>query len=388
MEISDTVPAPPNATLSHFRHIVRVMNGNGKADPSTAIVERNRRNAQLSTGPRTARGKAIARRNAVKHGLTASDPTAVGIEDEALYREMHEQLREDLQPRNLIEDGLVHRIAVAMWRLSRAARIDGAYSSLRTERAHGPDERELEWIETFNRCWRWKRVKIRDKKVLIQAFKAGLAELDEDYWERLQRPDLRLLDGLAREMLQDRAGIGALWTMLTHLWGRYQHEVPINWRAEEVEKIAFLLGDSAETFPVNYNEHRHGCHNPPRAYTEIGEHPTKPGPAQEMLWEWIEDEEGKPERYAAVESAVRAALDSLEQQRLAASEIDETEEREWECQQSLLPEPEMLDRLIRYETHAERSMYRALEALARLRGESVQILMARINYHETRHGEG
>ena len=37
---------------------------------SAARVAANRRNAQLSTGPRTAEGKARSRRNALKHGLT------------------------------------------------------------------------------------------------------------------------------------------------------------------------------------------------------------------------------------------------------------------------------------------------------------------------------
>ena len=37
-------------------------------------VEANRRNALQSTGPRTPRGKAYGRRNALKHGLFVWDP--------------------------------------------------------------------------------------------------------------------------------------------------------------------------------------------------------------------------------------------------------------------------------------------------------------------------
>ena len=48
----------------------------------------NRRNAQRSTGPRTASGKAVSRRNALRHGLSARLGTDSGKEDqiEALAR--------------------------------------------------------------------------------------------------------------------------------------------------------------------------------------------------------------------------------------------------------------------------------------------------------------
>ena len=45
---------------------------------STARVRANRLNAQLSTGPRTASGKAASSMNAVKHGLRARQPLLLG----------------------------------------------------------------------------------------------------------------------------------------------------------------------------------------------------------------------------------------------------------------------------------------------------------------------
>ena len=60
--------------------------------PKTAISERrvlaNKRNAALSTGPRTVQGKLISRNNALRHGLTrpvASDAAAAD-QVEALTR--------------------------------------------------------------------------------------------------------------------------------------------------------------------------------------------------------------------------------------------------------------------------------------------------------------
>ena len=46
---------------------------NGPRLISERKLKANRENAKKSTGPRTARGKAFSRRNAVKHGLCASD---------------------------------------------------------------------------------------------------------------------------------------------------------------------------------------------------------------------------------------------------------------------------------------------------------------------------
>jgi hypothetical protein len=41
----------------------------------------NRRNAQLSTGPKTPEGKAAVRLNALKHGLTAENAVIIGEEE-------------------------------------------------------------------------------------------------------------------------------------------------------------------------------------------------------------------------------------------------------------------------------------------------------------------
>lgn len=49
--------------------------------------EANRRNAQLSTGPKTERGKAWSRRNAVKHGLLASTLLITKEEEEEVAAE-------------------------------------------------------------------------------------------------------------------------------------------------------------------------------------------------------------------------------------------------------------------------------------------------------------
>lgn len=89
-------------------------------------LEANRRNAQLSTGPRTERGKRHSRRNSLKHGVLASallinDPSA---EDFAGFQKLLSDLDRDLAPVGKLEEMMVERIAACWWRLQRALRFE------------------------------------------------------------------------------------------------------------------------------------------------------------------------------------------------------------------------------------------------------------------------
>lgn len=92
-----------------------------------ARVERNRKNAQASTGPRTKKGRQAVRWNALKHGLLAAEvviPEGDVQEDPAEFRLLFSQLVRDLQPVGTLEEILVERIAVSYWRLRRALRAE------------------------------------------------------------------------------------------------------------------------------------------------------------------------------------------------------------------------------------------------------------------------
>jgi hypothetical protein len=83
----------------------------------------NRQNARKSTGPKTPEGKAVARLNAVKHGLLSQDVLLPG-EDEAALKELGERMRAELQPVGELESLLVERIIAAQWRLRRLGRVE------------------------------------------------------------------------------------------------------------------------------------------------------------------------------------------------------------------------------------------------------------------------
>ncbi len=84
-----------------------------------AQIKANQENAQKSTGPRTAEGKAAVSQNAVKHGLFASEPVVLG-EDQAEYKMHRERLLADWYPQGYMETTLAHRIISLSWRLRRA----------------------------------------------------------------------------------------------------------------------------------------------------------------------------------------------------------------------------------------------------------------------------
>jgi hypothetical protein len=84
-----------------------------------AQINANRENAQKSTGPVTAEGKAVVSQNAVKHGLFAVRDV-VPTENQAEFDSMREQVLADLAPVGAMETLLAQRAFSLAWRLKRA----------------------------------------------------------------------------------------------------------------------------------------------------------------------------------------------------------------------------------------------------------------------------
>jgi hypothetical protein len=93
----------------------------GKIMATEAQIDANRANAQKSTGPRTAEGKAAVAQNALKHGLMARAAVLQGEEWEE-YTSFHENMIQELYPDGLQEEELAERIVGLYWRLRRAER--------------------------------------------------------------------------------------------------------------------------------------------------------------------------------------------------------------------------------------------------------------------------
>jgi hypothetical protein len=89
-------------------------------------IEANRRNALKSTGPKTDDGKARARMNALRHGLTAAQ-AVLPHENEDDYEKLREGMLTSYEPENAAEQALVEELANAYWRLMRLHRVETRY---------------------------------------------------------------------------------------------------------------------------------------------------------------------------------------------------------------------------------------------------------------------
>src|SRR5712675_197988 len=78
-------------------------------------IEANRRNAQLSTGPKTPEGKATSSLNGLKHGLTSAQVLAPS-ESADEFDAHAAAFRDQLAPTSHVEKCLVEQIIVAVWR--------------------------------------------------------------------------------------------------------------------------------------------------------------------------------------------------------------------------------------------------------------------------------
>ncbi len=81
-------------------------------------IAANRRNAALSTGPRSLVGKARSSQNSLRHGLTATQTMLPG-EDPAEFQAIRQGMFSALRPSGILENQLLERAASLMWRMRR-----------------------------------------------------------------------------------------------------------------------------------------------------------------------------------------------------------------------------------------------------------------------------
>ncbi len=95
--------------------------------PSKRQLEANRRNAQLSTGPKTPEGKARVSQNAVRHGLTAKH-LVVREDEREEFAAMRDRLLAELDPQGAVENVTFNELLHAAWNLHRFRRIEAECS--------------------------------------------------------------------------------------------------------------------------------------------------------------------------------------------------------------------------------------------------------------------
>lgn len=108
------------------------MEGGLPFEEATTVSERklqaNRQNAQKSTGPKTARGKAFSRNNALKHGLFATTLKKLPLrgENPNEYEELFKDIYDYYDPIGRAEESEVKLIAICLLRAERVWRYENA----------------------------------------------------------------------------------------------------------------------------------------------------------------------------------------------------------------------------------------------------------------------
>jgi hypothetical protein len=126
---------------------------------SNKKLDANRRNAKLSTGPKTPEGKARVANNARKHSLTSVSAVVTDEEREA-FQTYANAIFAELDPKGILQEEFATRVVHSGWNLKLARRIEGYAAILAAEfmfggtsndPEHSPDriERRLVLINRY-----------------------------------------------------------------------------------------------------------------------------------------------------------------------------------------------------------------------------------------------
>jgi len=88
-----------------------------KKTMTAAATAANRDNSKKSTGPKTERGKSVACRNSVRHGILAKKLGFQNPAKRAEYEEIWQWWTKYFRPRGPLEEYLVQEITNTVWKL-------------------------------------------------------------------------------------------------------------------------------------------------------------------------------------------------------------------------------------------------------------------------------
>jgi len=90
----------------------------------------NRANAQKSTGPKTASGRAVSRMNALRHGMNAADVVVPQLgETEEDFNLFFNAFIEEFNPQGAVQLLMVEQYVYDQWRLRRFRRAETGFSA-------------------------------------------------------------------------------------------------------------------------------------------------------------------------------------------------------------------------------------------------------------------
>ena len=277
-------------------------------DLSLQKISANRKNAQLSTGPKTALGKGKSALNAVKHGIFAKELLKnISAEELQNFEVLKLGLVESLKPKDAMQAVLCEKISVDIWRLRKVLAFEQGASQL----------------ETLNLDTSDSLVELSRREVLVghlESYKSELKNLNQ---------------------LKNLINNGAL-DSLSEILG-------------EIYELLFEVIQSVkQRFPEIYEkveiDYLHECENL-RDFCEQND---------------IEIETFKQDLLDRIENKLRSGSNMPNYYENNLQEFDH--KRSIYESVAQLPSAENTDKVIRYETHLQRSIEKNLRLLRSLQG--------------------
>lgn len=288
------------------------LDATGQKATSQRKIEANRRNASRSPGPKTSRGKRLVSRNALRHGILV-DAVVDMVHEERMedFRELFTDLILEYEPQGRLEELLVERIATAFWKLKRVLQAE---------------QGEI------------------DKAILAAADRLRSAAIDKsgkDFfeWIAMVYQGKRGCDGetLIRNMKRTKEGID----VLSQLVSRVRNELESTGSLPDRNLLQLIRGVDDATWHRFLDE------------------------------KVLRDPKEKKEVMLSILDRHLAEFDWLRED-IRKSDLFGTDS---EYRGASIPMGDAMDRILRYERHAERQLYRAMDQLERLqrrrRGESL-----------------
>ena len=268
----------------------------------------NRKNAQLSTGPKTALGKAKSALNAVKHGIFTKECLKNISDEEARdYEVLRLGVFESLKPKDQMQAILCDKITIDVWRLRKVLTFEQGAMQL----------------EILNLDASSSAVELIRRESLIRDYENHKAE-----WAGLNQLKKWLTSNKTKN--------------LSHL------------SRDSYELLEDIVQNLKQRFPENY---RHMDIELLESCEQLSEFCT---------WNELDLDRLKADLLESIENKLRSKCGMSDYYKKDLQEFDH--KRSVYESVAQLPSAENTDKVIRYETHLQRSIERNLRLLRSLQG--------------------